>query len=195
MLGSEFGRSLRLDSTFPLNPWMQPHKAASCIHTHDGQVANEEDISRSKQAFTALMAAVARVAVYCDDTHTSVLSAFNSLLAKGWAAYPHCSPAATEEECDCPDSKWLGLSAGAQALLHSWLWCVACWMGASLDDLQLAEFAVDGYWGDYPGPHCSVLNGMSSFVNSLAEKVPHIAMRRSVVGVDYSGVCPIPRQA
>lgn len=48
-------------------------------------------------------------------------------------------------------------SSPGQVAALAWLpHMVELWMGASLGQLQMAEMATTGLWGDFPGPHCLV---------------------------------------
>ncbi|KAJ8603327.1 hypothetical protein CTAYLR_009036 [Chrysophaeum taylorii] len=80
------------------------------------------------------------------------------------------------------------------AAMHGSL--VELWMGASLDDLQLREFAQDDVaWGDHPGPHALPAGGMGRVLSALiteatkvavlGARVDRIKTRDGAVDVDY----------
>lgn len=179
-----------LVSVAPANPWMHPstelyvmytpelrmshspHKEEGASHHHavsleqvPGSVVEASVMSAAIDAYRQLFEAVAPLAARCYDNNVSILHAMQQVLG---------------------ESPFAELSREVRAVLDVLLWGVECWMGAKLSNLQLMEFAMDGFWGDYPGHHRAVTAGMGTAIETLSVGAD-VRLCTAVTEVDTTG--------
>lgn len=77
-----------------------------------------------------------------------------------------------------------GLTPRERRLLDWMFWRIGAWVGGENHQLSVAGFCqqLDSSWGDFPGAHCLVKEGMSVFPQIMAEGVD-IRLQEKVTGI------------
>jgi polyamine oxidase len=133
------------------NPWMNP-VSMPCAAYVSGKKVSREDWRRAGELHEDLMRRVRDMALDMgEDTAYPLSSAIESILLT---------------------SQFESVSTLHLSCIRLMLHLCECWMGGSLHELQLAEFAADpsGGFGDHPGSHCLPVGGMQQFVSRLIDR-------------------------
>jgi len=138
----------------PVNHPLSSYPRSLLLYDSSGKAIPEEKVKGVFSHFTKLMSTIAERAqkVSKEDPRSSL----SPILEEIFKEEPYSSLPQEEHE-----------------ILQWFVWRIEWYMGAAASQLSLFDFNSDfeDSWGDFPGDHCVIKEGMGSIVDSLSESL------------------------